>query len=363
MSTLTIDVQVSDELRAIIGRVANAPQEFVDWVKDEQLWQPADIGAICKDEDKVTAKIIEQLHDHASLRTRHKSAVVRIWWLCRTAMSKEENLATGKSFVSQDGPLEAEISEPCHAAWLSKCGSRILSNKLLIDTTLKSINSELLAKPRKLSVRLAENLRTQACISKMEASALVFRAGQIPTRQQDINDDVIDKYNLWVRIRAWLFSIAFLTLPVENFLSPAKAESYSEMFLELMHVRFDGSPAPLQHFITAYLQSAKVWVEAIRDGRTLEDALCAEATWRHLWSTYTGPNSPFKNNMAGPSKTNHGEDVKMDLQMELDKLRKQNKNFQSERDQAVHRAQQAEDGGGGKAKKRRVGTVTLRPAR
>ena len=96
MSTLTIDVQVSDELRAIIGRVANAPQEFVDWVKDEQLWQPADIGAICKDEDKVTAKIVEQLHDH-------KRAVVRIWWLCRTAMSKEENLATGKSFVSQDG--------------------------------------------------------------------------------------------------------------------------------------------------------------------------------------------------------------------------------------------------------------------
>ena len=273
MSALVLDVQVSDELRAIIGKVANTPQSFADWVKDEQLWVPADIGAICKDEDKVNAKIIEQLTDHGSLRTRHKSAVVRIWWLCRTAMSKEENLATGKSFVSQDGPLEAEISEPCHAAWLAKCGSRILSNKLLIDTTLKSINSELLAKPRKLSVRLAENLRTQACISKMEASALVFRAGQIPTRQQDINDEVIDKYNLWIRIRAWLFSIAFLTLPTETFLSPAKAESYSEMFLELMHVRFDGSPAPLQHYITAYLQSAKVWVEAIRDGRTLEDAL------------------------------------------------------------------------------------------
>ena len=314
---------------------------------------PADVGAITKDEEKVSGLITNQLADAGTLRTKHKSAVVRIWWLCRTAMTKEENLSTGKMSAPMDGPLEPEVSEPCHEAWVKKCGVRILSNKILIDTTLKSIHNELMAKPRRLTVRLAENLRTQACISKQEGSALVFRAGQAPTRHQDINEEVVDKYNLWVRIRAWLFSISFLMIN-ETFLSPAKAESYSEMFLELMHQRFEGSPAPLQHFITAYLQSARVWVEAIRDGRTLEDALTAEATWRHLWTTYSNFSSPSKSDRQSPAVTNHGPDIPKDMQAEVEKLRRQNSQFQSERDKALKQAKGSDEPTTPPTKRRKV---------
>ena len=82
MSAIQLDAQISDELVAIIRKVSHTPQSFADWVKDEQLWAPADIGAIIKEEEKVSSNIIDLLPDAGALRTRHKSAVVRIWWLC-----------------------------------------------------------------------------------------------------------------------------------------------------------------------------------------------------------------------------------------------------------------------------------------
>ena len=108
---------MSDELAGIIRKVEGTPQSFVDWVVQEELWSPADVGAVCKDEEKVSALITQQLVDHGTLRTKHKSAVVRIWWLCRTAMSREESLATGRCSAPTDGPLDPDVAEPCHTAW------------------------------------------------------------------------------------------------------------------------------------------------------------------------------------------------------------------------------------------------------
>lgn len=370
MTAITVDASISEELAGILRKVANTPQELADWIAAENLVEPADVGALCKDEEKVATIITNCLENQAGLRLKHKSAVVRVWWMCRASMSKQEGVASGRIRTDDAGPLEPEVSDPCHQAWTAHCGYRILSCKLLIETTLKSLYNELNMKPRRLTVRLAENLRTQTCIDRAEASALVFRAGQAPTKTVDVNDEVTDKYNLWMRIRAWLFSISFLMIADRSFLSPAKAEAYSEILLELMHQRFDGSPAPLSHYITAYLQSARIWVEAVRDGKTLETALGEEATWRHLWSTYARPMASTPERPAKPSTpANSGPDVSGNLQKEIENLKKQNKQYQSERDVALNRlkgsngkAKDAEDEDADARKRRRV-AVSLRPNR
>ena len=199
---------------------------------------------------------------------------------------------------------------------------------------------------------------------------MVFRAGQAPTKTIDINDEITDKYCLWMRIRAWFFSISWLTVTEKTFLSPAKAEAYSETLLELLHQRFDGTPAPLSHYITAYLQSARIWVEAVRDGKSLENALSEEATWRHLWSTYarTTPSTPEKTPRS--SAGNSGADIPESVTKEMSILRQQNKQFQSERDLANNKLRQSpgstapvkkKDDVDPRAKRRRV--IDLRPNR
>ena len=91
--------------------------------------------------------------------------------------------------------------------------------------------------------------------------------------------------------------------------------------------------------MTAYLQSARIWVEAVRDGKTLELALAEEASWRHLWKTFTHPQQQVSSaTSASPMKgTNSGADVPTEMTKELDLLRKQNKQYQSERDVAVNK--------------------------
>ena len=49
-------------------------------------------------------------------------------------------------------------------------------------------------------------------MNKHERFALIFRPGQTPTSTVDINDEVVVKYSLWLRICAWFFSIAFLAV-------------------------------------------------------------------------------------------------------------------------------------------------------
>ena len=61
-------------------------------------------------------------------------------------------------------------------------------------------------------------------------------------------------------------------------------------------------------------------VEAIRDGKMLEEALCAEATWQHLWTTCTGGGSPSKGGRS-PAVSNHSTDVPKELTGKLAKLR------------------------------------------
>ena len=87
------------------------------------------------------------------------------------------------------------------------------------------------------------------CIDTSEASVLVCTAGQAPTKQVDVNDEIVDKYNLWMCIRACLFLMSWLMVA-------EKSEAYSEIFLVHMHQRFDGQPAPLSHFVTAFAISA-----------------------------------------------------------------------------------------------------------
>ena len=119
--------------------------------------------------------------------------------------------------------------------------------------------------------------------------------------------------------------------------------------------------------MTAYLQSARIWVEAVRDGKSLEQALSKEATWRHLWSTYSKPASVSS---QSPSKgSTSGADIPDQLQKEIDILKKQNKTYQSERYVALNKLKlgpqagnsgNGEGGDGRRRKKRKVELVAAR---
>ena len=86
-----------------------------------------------------------------------------------------------------------------------------------------------------------------------------------------------------------------------------------------------------------------------------------EATWGHLWSTYA---RPMAQTLEKARPTNTGPDLSGNTSKEIEQLRKQNKHFQSERDQAVNKLnwqgkrEENEDGGGGSKRRR---TLQLKP--
>ena len=138
---LSIHGTVSEELATILRRVPDTAQKLVDWIANEELLHPADVGGVTKEEEKVPALITALLDNQANLRIKHKSAVVRVWLMCRTAMSREEEIASGRVQQNSDAPSDQLVADPCHDLWAKSRAYRIFSCKLLIETPLWSIMS------------------------------------------------------------------------------------------------------------------------------------------------------------------------------------------------------------------------------
>ena len=248
-ANLVSPTMTCEEVAAILKLVPSTPQALVDWIMDEEPVQPADLGSGTKDEDTVPALVTALLSDQASLRI-HQKSVTMVWWLCLTSMSWEEGIARSQVRQNDDAPPDLMVAE---TAWAPFYDHRILPWKLLIETTLRSIHNELHARPRQHT----------ACWTH---SALVFRASQAPAKRVDANNEISDKYNSWMRIRAWLLSVAMLAIAEKpTCLSEAEADADNWSLLKLMHRRYNGTPAPLSQSVTTYLRSAQKWVERVRD--------------------------------------------------------------------------------------------------
>ncbi len=99
---VTIDARVSAELSDIIQKVQHCPRSLVDWIVLEELWHPHDVGTLTSVETGVPTAILDNLADSANLRLKHQSAVVRVWWLCRQAMTREEFTESDRGHSSQE---------------------------------------------------------------------------------------------------------------------------------------------------------------------------------------------------------------------------------------------------------------------
>ena len=95
--TLVINKEFSKEMAGLFSDTPGCPQAFLTWLETEQLWQPYELGMLCKAEEEVERNILAQMPPQEPPLTRKE----------KVAIARNGNLHVMRALV-KDG-LHGEI--------------------------------------------------------------------------------------------------------------------------------------------------------------------------------------------------------------------------------------------------------------
>jgi hypothetical protein len=308
-----------------------------------------DVGYLCSSEQEVTSEIIAVANADAASpagcnEIRDKVTVRKLWKLCRAYLdrqAKESDIG-----ISMDAPMAPVTVRHIKDAWFLRHNFNLPNTLLLISQLQARLHRELLGTPRALSIILPSTMRTLSCTDPGSKQVLVkTAAGQLET-QTEVNDQIRGLNELYQRLRAFLFTVSYVTISEPTWFPYQSALNMSEHLFRFFYNRFDGQHAPLQYFTVAWASTCSKMSEAIRDGASLADFCAQTSAWEHLWIAFRPSGQARGHGKAGSGS--HGiPDLPADL---ADKISRQSDliaRLQSEKDQANNRANRAEQRGGG----------------
>ena len=272
--------------------------------------------------------------------------------LCRTYLdrqAKESDIG-----ISMNAPMAPVTVRHIKDAWFLRHNFNLPNTLLLISQLQARLHRELLGTPRQLSIILPSTMRTLSCTDPGSKQVLVkTAAGQLET-QTEVDDQIRGLNELYQRLRAFLFTVSYVTISEPTWFPYQSALNMSEHLFRFFYNRFDGQHAPLQYFTVAWASTCSKMSEAIRDGGTMADFCAQTSAWEHLWIAFRRSGQSRGNGKAGSGS--HGiPDLPADL---ADKISRQSDliaRLQSEKDQANNRAERGGGGGGGSGKQRGKG--------
>ena len=213
---------------------------------------------------------------------------------------------------------------------------------MLVAPTVATLYRQLHANPRQLAIFLPQNLRTQACVLPGAKRLLTMsKSGNIEA-QGEVADLCDGHHDLYIRLRAFFYTIAYVSFGLQGFFTLQSAVDTTELLLQFIFNRYGGDLAPLHFYLTAWTHTSQRISEGIRAERTLADVMKETSAWEHHWTNWRGSGGG-RGNQGGTSP-----DVPKgvaQLQEQVNRLTNEKRILQSQRDKAGHSKAQ----GGGKS--------------
>ncbi len=330
---------ISPDLQGIYNE-CNISQAAADWLMTQGVLSPLEFALLAQKEDEITSKVIAPVKTagHVVESMQSTLSYTKCWVLCRRAMSRdEERVKSGLN--NEDQPLPQETDKTYRQAWQRRRNFPLGTDRLLTSNLQNRLHRGLSSRPRRMEIFLIEQLRTMGCTERKAQQAMLVQAGQ-PVRGTEVYDDAArSHFELWIRIRAFFTTIAFVSINDIEFMSFGGAEQMSDTILRLVHNNYGGSLAPVSHYVEAWAQTAKLMSEHVSTNEgLLETFVKSPSSWRHLWTNYVKPaNAP-----AGrAAKTSSGPDIDKDLADDMATMKERVRNMQSQRDKALAQAKKA----------------------
>ena len=213
--------------------------------------------------------------------------------------------------------------------WRRKHHFTLHAHRLLSGELLNKRYIEVNARPPTLSVIPVDNIRMSLNVERRAA------------RDQ-----------LWLRMRADLTSIAFVSIHNSIFFNFDTCENAMELEQEYLYTTFEGALAPVSFFLDTYLATWRKWTDAVKhNDMTLNQVVQNVKGWADSQANYelnvAATQKPIT--QACPIATKY-PDLPPEVKTELLRLGERAKRFQSDKDKAVFELERLRrDSGGDKA--------------
>jgi len=311
---------------------SSVPDVFRTWMASVGLSSPTDYACMTSEERDIRRDILDEAAKEGANKVDNATApavrvpAVKLWLACR------QFLASVSKMEAQDEGLPGGIASVVQTAWTAKHGFELIGDLQVIATLLKKIYGCLAMQPRQVCVLYAEGIRMDCSLQDKDTIAQLEKTASGEARFKEvILDEVRGHFELFKRLRAYLFSVSYLAIDMGPWFTFQDAIFVSERLLQFIHQTQSGERRPsVQHFTAAWASTIVRMADIVKTTQvTLADAFKQSGQWEHYWTFVANSNSSLPSKLIGSASSDEK------VTHELDKAREECRKLQSERDKAT----------------------------
>ena len=186
-------------------------------------------------------------------------------------------------------------------------------NQLLIPNQQGKMWRDFHSDPHALSVWLGNKLRPRSFLDLPSGSQLAVVPGQTVRAVEVVADDVVRSFDLFVRIRAFFMTAAFISITVPDWFTLQIAIDASDWILSHITATWNGRSPPVSFHVAAWGTTVHHFSERVRvSKRSLKAVVQNVGAWEHNWKwTFSTSSEPQAG--TGGARNNQGLQHQVDL--------------------------------------------------
>ena len=327
---------LSAELKAIL-EANKVCATFSIWLADNGLADVEDLAVLATDEDKVQTKILDRCKDKVPEVSGVGDGVriTKAWRACRHALDKSDLAKMKPDVTDMETPLTDVQKRDLRDFWLKQHNFLICDGRMLIPTLVGRLYREINASPPQLPIFFLEQLRVASDLERKSQISLVIKPGQAAQGVETVVDSVTGSFEVFIRGRALVTTIAYCSIGKPSWFSYDDAEFFSEKLLRFVSQDWvGGRRPPLTFYIRAWVVTMQRFAEAVNvPNAKLGEVMRATSHWEHLWTMWSPPSEKAVEDHGMPDAVVHA--ASSDHEAEMNRLRKQASELQSARDRVA----------------------------
>ena len=334
------------------------------WLLDNDILDCEGVASLAANESLVVANIIEPLHSNGITEAKkpgNQVAITKLWRKCRAHLEEAEvkakallTSAAAKAEMPHSEDQEIPIVEAMtiSAAWEAKHGFTLTDSQILTPVQQGKLWREFSMFPKAVSFMDARQMRTRAMINMPKGNLVAINPGGLLERVEIIADSVEKGFDLWTRLRAYLYTLSYISISEPKWFPFQAAMQVSEQLLVFITDTYKGHSPDMDSLVGSWGATSLYISETTRIQKATPNIVFTDVgRWQHKWAWVPPPALAAKADepTAGrPTPPQHQADSPQ-LQNKLDSLSGQVKRLQALADQQAAKLQaRANSGGGGR---------------
>ena len=327
------------------------PAPFVAWMITNAILTVEDfVWAARNSSDKVDEEIITASLIQAEFRD--KIGIRKAWSAAQCKFQERKDKKSATAGDNDERPISEGDSKVLQDEFYRRHALKLGAKRLLDSTLQENLRKSFNQTPKTFKLILPDKLILLNAVGTSLGNVFTFANGQLPKSTEQFIDPIGDTTELWLRIRALLSTLAYVSIPRPSWFGYSEADDLSDQIFVWINTKYEGRRLSLQFYMAAYVATFQYWFEEIRLHNTDLSVLVKNVqSYRQFWTQASAVNAKeLPPTMTPPPAVRSGNSSVPDnaatteIMREMARIRAQNDRLNSRVD---HMGQNGSGSGGG----------------